>query len=161
MKRRKLIIGLVLALVLALGWYWFRPELLFINSTVNETLPGYGDGDPVILAQGQFHSVSHESHGTATIYQLANGKRVLRLSQFETSNGPDVRVLLVAASDADDNAQVEAAGSIDLGSLKGNRGDQNYELPADVDLTKYRATTIWCRRFSVNFATAPLASIGA
>jgi hypothetical protein len=42
--------------------------------------------------------------------------------------------------------------------LKGNIGDQNYELPANADLAKYRAVTIWCKRFSVNFGTAPLSS---
>ncbi|HEX9264600.1 MAG TPA: DM13 domain-containing protein [Candidatus Binatia bacterium] len=47
---------------------------------------------------------------------------------------------------------------MDLGSIKGNIGDQNYDLPAGVDLSKYRAVTVWCKRFGVNFATAPLAS---
>jgi hypothetical protein len=81
---------------------------------------------------------------------------VLRLTDFATSNGPDVRVYLVAAPDASDNETVTQAGFIELGKLKGNQGDQNYDVPADLDLTKYRAVTIWCRRFSVNFATAPL-----
>ena len=48
---------------------------------------------------------------------------------------------------------------VELGKLKGNEGDQNYEIPADTDLAKYRAVTIWCRRFSVNFATAPLTPV--
>ncbi len=51
---------------------------------------------------------------------------------------------------------MKQAGFIDLGSIKGNVGNQNYEVPADTDLGKYRAVTIWCRRFGVNFATAPL-----
>jgi hypothetical protein len=81
---------------------------------------------------------------------------VLRFTDFATSNGPDVHVYLVAAADARDSATVTEAEFIDLGSLKGNKGDQNYELAADVDLQKYRSVTIWCKRFSVNFATAPL-----
>ena len=80
----------------------------------------------------------------------------LRLTNFETSNGPDVHVYLVAAEDAKDDATVKNAGFIDVASLKGNIGDQNYDLPANADLTKYRAVTIWCKRFSVNFGTAPL-----
>jgi Electron transfer DM13 len=64
----------------------------------------------------------------------------------------------VAAGDARDNATVKQAGFVDLGPLKGNKGDQNYEVPASVDLAKYRAVTIWCARFNVNFATAPLMS---
>ena len=92
------------------------------------------------------------------MFQLADGKKTLRLTNFETSNGPDVHVYLVAAADAKDNDTVKTAGFVDLGSLKGNIGDQNYDVPANVDLAKYRAATIWCARFNVNFGTAPLMS---
>jgi hypothetical protein len=108
------------------------------------------------LAAGRFHSVAHETHGTATIQDVGGGRRVLRLTDFATSNGPDVRVYLVAATDASDNETVTKAGFVELGNLKGNEGDQNYDVPDDLDLSQYRAVTIWCRRFSVNFATAPL-----
>ena len=80
---------------------------------------------------------------------------MLRLTDFETSNGPAVHVYLIAAPDADDADTVKKADPIDLGEMKGNRGDQNYEVPAGADLAKYRAVTIWCARFDVNFATAP------
>jgi hypothetical protein len=65
-------------------------------------------------------------------------------------------VYLVAAPDAPDNETVKKAGFLEVGKLKGTDGDQNYEVPADLDLGKYRAVTIWCRRFAVNFGTAPL-----
>ena len=81
---------------------------------------------------------------------------MLRFSDFETSNGPDVQVYLVAADDASDNDTVKQAGFVHVAALKGNVGAQNYDLPADVDLAKYRAVTIWCRRFGVNFGTAAL-----
>ena len=97
-------------------------------------------------------------NGDATIYQLPEGKRLLRLTSFETSNGPDVQVYLVAAPDATDSDTVTKAGFVHLGALPGNIGDQNYDVPADVDLSKYQAVTIWCRRFGVNFGTAPLSS---
>ncbi len=83
---------------------------------------------------------------------------MLRLTNFETSNGPDVRVYLVAAPDVNENETVKQAGFIDLGAMKGNIGDQNYDVPADVDLAKYRSVSIWCRRFRVNFGTAPPAA---
>src|SRR5207249_5692728 len=83
-------------------------------------------------------------------------KRVLRLTDFKTSNGPDVHVYLVAAPDVKDDATVKKAGFIDLGSMKGNMGDQNYDVPESADLRKYQAVTIWCARFNVNFGTAPL-----
>lgn len=81
---------------------------------------------------------------------------MLRLTNFSTSNGPDVRVTLVAAADATDDPSVQRAGYVSLGVMKGNVGDQNYDVPADLDLSVYRAVTIWCERFSVNFGTAPL-----
>ena len=151
-----------------IGWYLFRPELLFVNKKVNESLTVSGaaastegmtmgaPAAPAALLAGQFHSVAHETKGTATIHDLGGGHRVLRLTDFTTSNGPDVRVYLVAAVDANDNASVTKAGFVELGKLKGNQGDQNYDVPSDLDLSKYRAVTIWCHRFNVNFATAPL-----
>ena len=152
---RKLLVVLPIAIVAFVAWYAFRPERLFINQRVNEQLPTASAAN-IKLASGQFHSGAHETKGTATVLQLADGKKTLRLTDFATSNGPDVRVYLVAAGEAKDNDTVSKAGFIDVGSLKGNIGDQNYDLPAGIDLAKYRAVTIWCKRFSVNFGTAPL-----
>ena len=160
MKRRNWIVGLVV--VGAIGWYLFRPELLFVNQRVNETLtaqapPGSAESEaPAALFAGAFHSVAHETTGTATVHRLPDGTRVLRLTEFATSNGPDVRVYLIAAPDAADDEAVKKAGFVELGKLKGNQGDQNYDIPPGLDLNQYRAVTIWCRRFGVNFATAPL-----
>jgi len=158
MKRKKLISGLAVIVAIAL-WAAFRPERLFVNAKVNEAMPaGFANVSQTVLSSGSFHSVAHESKGAASIYQLANGKRILRFTNFETSNGPDVHVYLVAANDASDSETVKQAGFVELGSLKGNIGDQNYDIPLDADLAKYRAVTIWCKRFSVNFGTAPLNS---
>ena len=152
---RKIPVVLVMAIVGLVAWYAFRPERLFINQRVNEQFPAASAaGDK--LASGQFRSAAHETQGTATVFQLADGKKTLRLTDFATSNGPDVHVYLVASDDAKDNDTVTKAGFIDVGTLKGNIGDQNYDLPANVDIAKYRAVTIWCKRFSVNFGTAPL-----
>jgi hypothetical protein len=112
--------------------------------------------EPAALLSGSFHDGAHETKGMATIYRLADGRRILRLSDFTTSNGPDVRVYLVAAPDATDSETVNSAGHFELGKLKGNVGDQIYDVRAGVDLDKYRAVTIWCARFGVNFGTAPL-----
>lgn len=148
---------LVLIVVGAGAWYAFRPERIFINQRVNEQFPTASAATNQ-LASGQFHSGAHETKGMATVFQLADNKRTLRLTNFQTSNGPDVHVYLVAAADAKDNDTVTKAEVVDLGSMKGNIGDQNYDLPANTDLSKYRAVTIWCKRFSVNFGTAPLNS---
>jgi hypothetical protein len=159
------------AVVLIGGWYAFRPERLWIDQVVNESfdttgvaLSGSSGGGfdiataPTMLSMGRFHSVAHEGRGLATVYRTADGKRTLRLTQFETSNGPELHLYLVAANDAKDDATVKQAGFISLGPLKGNKGDQNYEIPEDVDLSKYGAVTVWCKRFGVNFTTAPLAT---
>lgn len=164
MKSRNILATLVLLAVAAVGWYLFRPERLWVNQKVSESLPAQAAAyapsstGPENLLMGRFHKGAHETKGVASIYRLADGSRVLRLTEFETSNGPDVHVYLVAAEDATDNATVTTAGFVDLGSIKGNIGDQNYSLPADLDLSKYRAATIWCARFKVNFGTAPLAA---
>lgn len=157
MKRRTWVVGVVV--LGAIGWYLFRPELLLVHKRVNEALPAEAAAQPAApaaLFTGRFHSVAHETRGSATVHQLMSGKRILRLTEFVTSNGPDVRVYLVAAPDASDNETVKQAGFIELGKLKGTEGDQNYDIPAGLDLNRYRAVTIWCRRFAVNFATAPL-----
>jgi hypothetical protein len=65
-------------------------------------------------------------------------------------------VYAVAAKDASDNETVLDAGFLNLGPLKGNKGNQTYELMAEFDPNKHRSISIWCQRFSVNFATAPL-----
>jgi hypothetical protein len=159
MQNRKMLIGAGLVVALGATWYAFRPELLFVNQSVSESFPTTASAQtssaPRPLVEGRFHSVAHETKGKASIFQV-DGKRVLRLTEFETSNGPDVRVFLVAAADASDNDTIKNAGYVEVGKLKGNMGDQNYDVPAGTDLNKYRAVTIWCNRFSVNFATAPL-----
>src|SRR5271169_1935774 len=79
------------------------------------------------LETGTFHGKVHSTSGRATIYQQGDGKLVLRLTNFMTSNGPDVHVILIAAKDADDDANFlkSSTDRVELGSLKGNEGDQN------------------------------------
>jgi len=145
------------ALVILVAWYAFRPERLVVNRQVDEAMPAVQASSPAqLLESGHFYSILHPTQGAATIYQLADGSRILRLTSFTTSNGPDVHVYMVASDDAKDAAIVQQAGFIDLGVLKGNIGDQNYPLVSDVDLSKYRAVSIWCKRFSVNFGATPL-----
>ena len=158
-----LVVGIVVAIAIVGLWYLFRPELLFIDKRVSEPLPPApvtaakpAEATPIAVTQGMFRGLAHETKGVATIYRLADGKRFLRFTEFETSNGPDVHVYLVKADDAKDEATVKRAGFVDLGSMKGNKGDQNYDVPADVDLGAHRAVSIWCARFSVNFGAAPL-----
>ena len=147
----------VAAVAVLAAWYAFRPERLVVNNRVDEAMPTAPGGPSAqALESGQFYSILHPTQGTATIYQMGDGTRVLRLTSFRTSNGPDVHVYMVAADDARDATTVEKAGFVDLGSIKGNIGDQNYTVGRDLDLAKYRAVSIWCKRFSVNFGAAAL-----
>jgi len=107
----------------------------------------------VLLSSAAFESGEHESHGTARAIRLASGDRVLTLTDFATSAGPDLRVYMVAGPASDEG---EVTDYVDLGALKGNKGDQQYTLPPDLDLRRYGTIVIWCRAFSVLFARAPL-----
>jgi electron transfer DM13 len=160
MSKRSIMIGVGIV-VLAVGWYAFRPDLLFIDKTVSEEFPGGAamasiEKGPMVTTKGNFKSLAHETKGLASIYQLADGKRTLRLTGFEASNGPDVHVYLTAAEVEKGSDAIKQAGFIDLGSMKGNKGDQNYDIPADADLNKFKNVTIWCARFGVNFGQAAL-----
>ena len=116
------------------------------------------DGKAKTLETGKFHGKVHVTSGRATVYQQADGKLVLRLTNFKTSNEPDVHVILVATMDAMDDANFlkDNVEKVELGKLKGNEGDQNYEIPVGTDLTKFWTVSIYCERFNANFGAAPL-----
>jgi len=111
---------------------------------------------PVAISSGDFHPVDHGGSGTATVYRLEDGSHVLRLTDLNVENGPDLYVYAVAAPDAHDEVTVFDAGFVNLGMLKGNVGNQTYALPEDFDPEVHRSVSVWCQRFSSNFATAPL-----
>ena len=107
------------------------------------------------MLSGSFIDRSHPTTGTATVLSDGAGGRVLRLEGFETDNGPDLNVYLSAAP-PDGPAGDFDSDFVDLGDLKGNIGDQNYEIPPEVDLALHSTVVIWCVRFSVAFGAAPL-----
>src|SRR6476619_5813552 len=111
MKRKKWKVAIpAVVIALFLAWYAFRPERLVVNKTVHEEFPTTTlDSSAQTLASGTFHSVLHPTEGIATIYRIGHGSRVLRFTNFRTSNGPDVHVYMVAAGDATDNASVQRA----------------------------------------------------
>jgi hypothetical protein len=120
--------------------------------------PGGTPTGAKVLATGTFHRKLHHTSGRATIYQENNGRRILRLTNFKTTNGPDLHVVLIALKDAGDDTDFLKSGTewVELGNLKGSEGDQSYEIPADTDLNKYHAAAIYCERFHANFGTALL-----
>jgi hypothetical protein len=133
------------------AWWAFRPEKLWVNEKVNEPAPFSSSLDPQPLYTGRLEGDAHQTSGRATVYKNPDGKQFLRLTDFTTSNGPDVHVVL--ARRAGDGIE---ADHVELGPLQGNQGDQNYELPSAADLNKYQAVAIYCERFHAVFGLAKL-----
>jgi len=111
---------------------------------------------PVVLATGTFQGADsvHRGEGKALLVRLADGQRFLRFEQFRVTNGPDLYVYLSGHPAPRSSAQLHEAGAREVAVLKGNVGSQNYALPADLDLAKFKSAVIYCKRFTVIFATA-------
>lgn len=107
------------------------------------------------IFQGQFRNGDsfHQGSGVATLYRLSDGRHFLRFENFSVTNGPDLHVYLVPRANRD---TVSVAGYVDLGMLKGNLGDQNYFIEADIAIGPEVSIVIWCEPFAVLFSTATL-----
>ena len=112
--------------------------------------------EPVLSGSFQDADDFHQGAGSATIYALEDGSYVLRFEDFSVTNGPDLHVYLTSHPNPTSQADV-MQDAIDLGSLKGNVGSQNYQLPAGTDISQFSTIVIYCQPFHVIFATASLA----
>lgn len=146
------------ALVAIAATVWLGRAELFDKTVhqkvVKADLPadrGTAPARNVLVARGSFESLEHDSSGVASLIQTKRGEHVLTLTRFSTSNGPDLRVYLAAGPVRDGGDVHDFA---DLGGLKGNKGDQQYELKGKALDSRYRTVVIWCRAFSVGFAQA-------
>jgi len=104
---------------------------------------------------GSFRSIAHQTSGTVRVGPTPDGRQVVYLEDLATDNGPDVRVFLSPHPPEGDDS-IYGTDELELGPLKGNIGDQTYEVPADVDLGRYQSVVLWCERFSVGFGVAGL-----
>ncbi len=113
---------------------------------------------PVALKRGMFRDSDnfHKGEGSATLYELPDGSRVLRFEDFRVTNGPDLRVLLAVHPDPQGRDEVQGPGYVELGKLKGNIGNQNYPLPDGLSPDDYDSVVIYCKPFHVVFSVAPL-----
>ena len=102
---------------------------------------------PRLLARGRFVELEHSGSGSAEIVR-EGGRTVLQLRDFETDAGPDLRLYLSTDDDGSD--------FVDLGGLKGNSGNQQYDVPRDTALARFDTVLVWCRAFSVGFTSAEL-----
>jgi hypothetical protein len=170
--RRK--VGLIAAVVVGLlvvGFLVFRPDRAFTDTVVNDsvsnevlsvidqtsstTVPGQPTSvvpaAPVVEGRGAFTSQGgHSAVGEVAVVREADGRRQLILQDLDADNGPDLRLYFSPSSEGN------VEGGVDLGPLRGNKGTQSYEVPADVDLTATPTVVIWCERFSTPFGTATL-----
>jgi hypothetical protein len=180
-RRTKLVLIVVLLALLApVGWYLGSP--LFINQVVDDPFPAQRPNAPSIalerssglneplpvgavaigtvkLGQGEFRRSGvrfYDGEGSATIYHLTDGRRILRFEGFRVTNGPGLYVYLSGASFPTSGQALRAQGSFEVARLRGNVGNQNYELPKDLDLERFNAVVIYCKPFSAVFAIATL-----
>jgi hypothetical protein len=175
------IAGLVILGVAVFVLVWFQPQKLFIDERVDEAIPdeaappatanapaaggaepratpstAAAPSEPLELARGDFVSLDHGTSGVARVLELSDGSRIVRLEGLDTDNGPDL-YLYVTSNPADGPEGAFDDEFVNLGRLKGNLGDQNYDLPGDADLGVLGTVVIWCDRFDSAFGAADLA----
>jgi hypothetical protein len=159
---RATVAGVVIAVAVLgpLGWYLGSP--LFLSSSVDEAPPivaNLSSPSPAVQPGAELNGLTgsftgsdefHFGRGTASLIETAPGTFTVRLEDFAVRNGPDLYVYLSPSADG------YVDESIELGRLKADTGNQNYEVPAGADVNSARSVVIWCKQFAVVFATAPL-----
>lgn len=161
-------VGAAMVVAVIIGGVVFKPWLLFVNTEINDEIPVAAsapptDGSPaqvpVVVSQGSFISHEHDTSGSVSIIEKPDGTRVLAIEDLSTTTGPDVHVWLSAGEVIPGVSGWRTAGDaahVDLGQIKGNRGDQVYTIPAGTDLGAHPAVVLWCVQFSVSFGAAEL-----
>jgi hypothetical protein len=154
-SRHKLIVFAASLPILVALWWAFRPEKLWINQTVNEPAPFDTSGAPDPLFTGQFDGTAG---GRVTVFKKSDGGEYLRLRDVTVPADADAHVELAKSSEvgAAQNRSKAGLDTLDLGPYKSNQGDQNYDLPAAVDLAKYDAVVISSKRLGAVVASAKL-----
>jgi Electron transfer DM13 len=131
-----------------------RNIVLTVSGNTSESTSSNSSAVDVKPMTGTFEGAGdgiHNAEGVAKVITLQDGNKVLRLENLKATNGPDLYVYLATDKGASD--------FVDLGRLKGNIGNQNYNIPQGTDLTKYNTVLIWCKQFSVLFGSAKLQSL--
>ncbi len=147
-------------------------EMAELSAGMEMVEQGAGMMEPVIMAmapgeaqvreikRGDFRDADsfHRGSGQATIFTTPDGGHLLRLENLDVTNGPALHVFLSPHQDPTSPEDVKLEGYVDLGGLKGNRGNQNYPIPAGLDVSVFNSVVIYCKPFSVVFSVAPLGS---
>lgn len=132
------------------------PDIIVMESTIEKTHEPTPPAKPVLLRQGQFFDADsfHKGSGTVKLFKMPDGAHLVRLENFSVTNGPDLFVYLTHSKGATTSKQVKPG--YNAGRLKGNKGNQNYIIPASVDVSSFQGISIYCRAFSTLFSSAAL-----
>jgi hypothetical protein len=130
------------------------------GTSMDEAMPA-GPAQPTVVSTGEFSGADsfHKGSGTAILYAQTDGSYLLRLENLDVTNGPDLYVVLSENPAPTDSSMLGEHVLFDR--LKGNRGNQNYMIPAGTDVSKFKSAVIYCKRFAVVFATAALGAEGS
>ncbi|GAA5057656.1 DM13 domain-containing protein [Nocardia callitridis] len=155
------VVALVVAAVLVVALLLFQPWRVFTTVRVDETALVAPDADEVqSVSTGSFVSHEHSTTGEVSLQTLTDGTVTLRLADLRTSDGPALHVWLSDQPlEPGQGGNLDDGRHVDLGSLKGNEGNQNYAVPAGTDLTGLQTAVIWCERFGVSFGAATLTQV--
>jgi hypothetical protein len=104
-----------------------------------------------VVASGELVGIDHSASGRVLLIRRDDGSYVVRLAGLDVEPGPDYHVHLVPGAD-----RHGPGGGVHLDRLRGNRGNQNYDVPADVEVQPPVTLLIWCRAFAVPIAAATL-----
>jgi hypothetical protein len=126
------------------------------TTTTTTTMPPTttAPAGPIVVHESEFVEVGHAGTGRVLVVELEDGSRVIRFEDLDVENGPDLRVILSPSPLVGDRDAYDDGDFVDLGVLKGNQGNQNYEIPDGVDLDEFQTVAIWCRRFNYTFNAA-------
>jgi hypothetical protein len=182
-RRSGVLIVLATAVVLTgltAGAAFFQPWQLFVDRRVDDALPGAVPAAPtpvesspaepapstapatshtMLLSKGNLITHEHPTSGRVKIIATADGRRLLRIADLDTTSGPDLRVWLSAGPVIEGRKGWFVFAKypyVELGKLKANQGNQNYEIPDETDLKKFTSVSVWCKRFRVSFGAAAL-----
>lgn len=120
----------------------------FRQVTVVETAPAAAG---TAAGAAELVGIDHRASGRVLLLQDPDGSYVVRLQGIDIEPGPDYQVHLVPGAGRED-----PDGGVHLDRLRGNRGSQNYEVPAGTAADPPVTLLVWCRAFAVPIAAATL-----
>lgn len=151
-------VGALAVIVLApLAWYLLSPLFLDRRAQDDPTVAPVAEAG-MVVARGTFGEVDaiHKGEGQAILTRLPDGRYSLRFEGFRVTNGPDLYVYLSGHPAPRNSAQLHEIADLEVATLKGNVGDQAYELPAGFDPARFKSAVVYCKRFTTVFSTAEL-----